>query len=561
MNSAKGCHGTLKSRLRKLVVFLPVWLAPEPGRGGVHQFVFDQNDTAFSVTRPSDWSLDRSHTALRGSRYSAPGPGRGNSLAVWTVDGIPEGTYDVEFFAERGNHAEKAAFVVEHAGGQTSVTCSQHDVETGWHPLGTFHFTNAGRITQSDCWTGAGERILADGLRLTLHGEPPLPGINTVAPELTVVIDDLGGFDPSDSTSPTARLFEHLPEVTYAVIPERPWSAQVLEVADKLGIETILHQPCQFLGQRDVGPADLTRLFVTMTPDEIRRVLRRNISGMRPFIKGVNNHQGSRFSQHPDGLRVVMEELAAQKLYFCDSRTISDTWAYDLARQAGLLTAERDLFIDPLRGESSLDLILSVANQARLAPNLNYVVIGHQTSGTVSGLLQLKPKLQEMGVTLVPLRRNLHYIIESDFQPEGARFVLEGAWERTGDDMISHECHDGEAHLLGGGVSGRARFTPELPEGGVYRVFVGFGAGAKNTDAAEVTIRSREGESRVLVDQSRSPNRWHYVGEFEFEDGSGGSVELENAGRGYLRADCVKFVYRGPGRSGAAAVGENRPIR
>src|SRR5690554_1773515 len=78
----------------------------------VYQMVLDGEDTAFSVV--SGWELDKTGSFNGNFKFSAPGPGDGSALAVWTIDAIPAGEYDVEFYVDYGDFAEDAQYIVEH---------------------------------------------------------------------------------------------------------------------------------------------------------------------------------------------------------------------------------------------------------------------------------------------------------------------------------------------------------------------------------------------------------------------------------------------------------------
>lgn len=210
-----------------------------------YQIVLDGEDPAYSVASGA-WALDKTGLFHGNFKFSAPGPGSGSAVSVWTIDGLPAGTYDVEFHVDNGDYAENAQYIVESDAGIESVVRSQNFVGTGWHPLGTFDFFHQGRITQTDEWTGAGTKVIADALRLTLHGSPQIPAVNVVPAEITLVVDDLGALNPNVETTDTWKLFnQSSPEICYAIIPFLTHSTAVLQNAQSLGIETILHQPMQ----------------------------------------------------------------------------------------------------------------------------------------------------------------------------------------------------------------------------------------------------------------------------------------------------------------------------
>ena len=72
-------------------------------------------------------------------------------------------------------------------------------------------------------------------------------------PEVTLVIDDLGTYNPADSGSYTAQLFDGAPGVTYAVMPFQMYTQATLQAAQSKEIKTILHQPMQYYGLSDAS--------------------------------------------------------------------------------------------------------------------------------------------------------------------------------------------------------------------------------------------------------------------------------------------------------------------
>lgn len=512
-----------------------------------YQLVLDGEDSAFR-TESATWTLDKTGTYLGNYKFSAAGPGVGTARAVWDIDAIPAGTYDVEFYVDNGNFAETAQYIVEHDYGTSTVIRSQNFVGAGWHSIGTFDFGHAGRVTQTDFWTGAGTKVIADAIRITLHGQPALPPVaDSVPPEVSLVVDDLGALNPNDPSRFTYQLFNYPQPITYAIIPFLAYTGSVLDIAEGKGLQTILHQPWQYIGQADSNPGDPTRLYISMNANQILNTLNNNLNNVAPHVWGWNNHQGSRFSQHRPGLEVAIQDTKDRNMFFLDSRTISDTVAYDVAREKGLLAAERDLFVDGTSVANTKELIESVGLRALYAPNYNHIMICHQRDATVPGIFQGIDALVADGVKVVSLEHNIHYIVETDKIPPGASVDVLGNWVSTPRDMISHECFDGNALELPHTENGSVTFRPNLPKSGRYRVFVGAPAGPEPS-LASVVINDKTGSYPKSVNQFASRNRWSYLGTYNFNAGTAGSVSVRphvgSSGPGYIRADSVKFVYQ-----------------
>ena len=91
-----------------------------------------------------------------------------------------------------------------------------------------------------------------------------------------------------------------------------------------------------------------------------------------------------------------------------------------------------------------------------------------------------------------------------------------------------------------------ARFTPDLPRAGRYRVLVAYPHNANRATSVPVLIRHADGETRVTLNQRRKPavdDLLEPVGEFRFEAGQAGRVEITNAGTdGFVVIDAVQWI-------------------
>lgn len=534
--------------MRHFLVFsmVSLVLAASDSLAESFQVEFDGEDPALEIVSGA-WGLDKTGSFNGNYRFSAPGPADGSSHAVWTLDGLPPAEYDVEFYVDNGNYAANAEYIVESAAGVETVTVSQNFVGEGWHALGTFTFRHAGRITQTDYWVGAGTKVIADALRVTTSVAPQTSTYRSQPPFVTITIDDLGGYDPNNSSSPTGQLFAAAPNASYAVFPFSSYTQQVLAAGTSQSIEILLHQPMQYVGQPDYNASDPQRLYINMTDNEIRNTLNTNLDAVDHGVSGINNHQGSRFSQYRHGLDIVMEELKARGLYFFDSRTITDAVGFDAARDAGLLTVERDLFIDGETTQETIDKILSLAHRALAAPNNVYTGIGHQRTHTTPGVIAAVAELESLGVELAPVSRALSLIVETHSQPAGSSFSTAGEWTESDNDMMSQSLRDGTALHAEGGTEALAQFIASVTRPGRYRVFMGFPYDPSNAENVQIVISTGAVVYTLSLDQSRDPGRWHYLGSMNFDEGDAIiAIDAAHAEAGTrVWADAIRLQYAG----------------
>ena len=102
--------------------------------------------------------------------------------------------------------------------------------------------------------------------------------------------------------------------------------------------------------------------------------------------------------------------------------------------------------------------------------------------------------------------------------------------------------HDGNT----GKGQQKARFVPDLPRAGRYRVLVAYPWNANRAPRVPLTIRHADGETQVTLNQTKVPavdELLEPVGAFRFEKGRSGYVEISNAGtEGYVVVDAVQWL-------------------
>jgi len=143
----------------------------------------------------------------------------------------------------------------------------------------------------------------------------------------------------------------------------------------------MLHLPMEPFNYPAVNPGDGV-LLVSMNQETIVEVLNEDLNQV-PFVAGVNNHMGSRFTENKEKMLIVLSALKRKQLYFVDSRTSSGSIAFAAAREMALRTACRDIFLDNHLCETALKIqmerLLSVARNKGSA-----IGIGHPHKETLN---------------------------------------------------------------------------------------------------------------------------------------------------------------------------------
>jgi len=124
-------------------------------------------------------------------------------------------------------------------------------------------------------------------------------------------------------------------------------------------------------------------------------------------VQGVNNHTGSRLTMDRPRMHIILSEIKKSGLWFVDSRTIADTVAEEVARELGIPTASRNVFIDQgTKGGDVAENLKRLANDAR--KNGSAIGIGHAIPGTLDQLKDALIDLQVEGIEIVPIHSLLH---------------------------------------------------------------------------------------------------------------------------------------------------------
>jgi polysaccharide deacetylase 2 family uncharacterized protein YibQ len=246
-------------------------------------------------------------------------------------------------------------------------------------------------------------RFILFGLWLIIVCSPALKAeqhqaAQPLAPvRIGLIIDDLGNQKRAGEQA------LGLPgSVTYAFLPQTPFTWELAIKAHELNKEVMLHLPMESdLGNR-LGEGALT---LAMPKANFVATLRRNLSSV-PYAVGVNNHMGSLLTRDPTAMRWLMTELRQLGLYFIDSRTSKATVAERVAQRHLVNSARRDVFLDNVPDKTLIRLqfqkLLAIARERGEA-----IGIGHPYGATLAVLREELPKLKQQGIELVPISQIL----------------------------------------------------------------------------------------------------------------------------------------------------------
>lgn len=225
---------------------------------------------------------------------------------------------------------------------------------------------------------------------------PPAPPIakpqppaapSPLGPRLAIIIDDIGY-----QYGPAKKLISLGLPLTLSILPHSPHGSKIASLARQHGLEVMLHLPMEPRAYPKLKPGP-GALLTSMTPEELRRQTLDDLASV-PGAKGANNHMGSRFTEHGEALRPVLQVLAEKNMFFIDSITSTKSRAYSLARDMGLTTAQRTIFLDHDHSlpavRRQLQRILTMAKHGS-----QVVAIGHPHESTIQALAEFAPRLKK----------------------------------------------------------------------------------------------------------------------------------------------------------------------
>ena len=225
---------------------------------------------------------------------------------------------------------------------------------------------------------------------------PAVPSHSKREPVAAILIDNLG-YD----LAAARELIEIDLPLTFAILPHLTHSREIALEAFSRRREVLLHLPMEPAdpGGNDPGPG---ALFLRHGPDGWRRLTRSAIDAV-PGITGINNHMGSRLTERPDAMEVILREAKSRGLYYVDSITSGRSVGFSVARRLGLRVGKRTIFLDNEAGEEEIGFqvnrLIAQAKQEGKA-----LAIGHPHAGTIAAIRGALPRIRASGVKIVTAR-------------------------------------------------------------------------------------------------------------------------------------------------------------
>lgn len=217
--------------------------------------------------------------------------------------------------------------------------------------------------------------------------EVPPTTAGTERPKVAIIIDDMGHHLELGN-----QLLDLDLNLTFAFLPDAPFTAQQAAAAFAKGREILLHLPME-PGSTAWNPGK-NALYVRDTPDRIREKMAGMIAAV-PQATGANNHMGSRFTADAASMRVVLATLKERSFFFIDSYTTRGSLGLATARQLAVPAARRNIFLDNVQDVGAIcqqiEELVAIAEKKGAA-----IAIGHPNRATLRALTECEERLRAM---------------------------------------------------------------------------------------------------------------------------------------------------------------------
>ena len=230
--------------------------------------------------------------------------------------------------------------------------------------------------------------------------EEPAPDVRKYEGKIAIIIDDCG----ADMSTVRTLLNTGLP-FSYAILPNKDFSSDVLEMVKSKGRVPLLHLPMEPLSRSAMSEG--SRTIMTDTSASTQQALVRKHLNSLPGVVGVNNHQGSKATADKATMKNVLQVLKKENIFFVDSKTNSASIARDMAKQMGVATARNDIFLD--NSSKVEDIRKQIYKAFAMAEkNGSAIAICHARPNTAKCWQLYAEEFKKSGITFVSVNKLLY---------------------------------------------------------------------------------------------------------------------------------------------------------
>jgi uncharacterized protein len=210
---------------------------------------------------------------------------------------------------------------------------------------------------------------------------------------IAIIIDDMGS-----SMREAETLLAMNTPLSISIIPGLGKAKAVADEVHRKGGEVMIHIPME-PREYQLKPFEKGGLLLSMSDKEIRERMVGYLEKV-PNAVGANNHMGSRFTEDRAKMAVVLEVLKRKGFFFVDSKTSPLSLGDSLAREMGIPSATRSVFLDNVQDveaiKGQMDKLAGIARKHGSA-----IGICHPHKTTMIALSSALPELRRQGIRFV----------------------------------------------------------------------------------------------------------------------------------------------------------------
>lgn len=219
----------------------------------------------------------------------------------------------------------------------------------------------------------------------------PMPKIPLAM--MAIIIDD-GGYNLENFK----KILDLGKPITYAILPEAPYTQETSLLARQKGNQILLHLPME-PKEGHHAPLENNMIRCHMPPQQIKSIIHNALKQV-PGARGINNHMGSKATENHKVMKALMEVLKKEKLFYIDSNTSLKSVGPLLAAQYGVPFACNESFIDQEKNVSAIKRAIRKAIK-KAQKEGKVVIIGHPYAETGQALGEIISEIEREGIRLV----------------------------------------------------------------------------------------------------------------------------------------------------------------
>lgn len=214
------------------------------------------------------------------------------------------------------------------------------------------------------------------------------------SPRIAFIIDDIGAHSLG-----ALELKKLGIPITASILPFSARGFEEAKWVHEYGLEEMIHLPMQPKKDAKNGYALKNTVKIDSSENYIRSLLKK-AEKIVPYARGVNNHQGSLVTSNKTVMKKILGVIKGERLFFVDSRTDFDSIAYQTAREMGVRSAKRDVFIDHIQDYSQS--MFQIKRLVKIAKKHGQAIaIGHPFKTTLKAISDSIKFIRDEGIEIV----------------------------------------------------------------------------------------------------------------------------------------------------------------